>query len=151
VRFLIDECLTVQLVSIASDAGYEAYHVAHVGKAGWKDWHVVQYAWDQDFVLVTNNATDFRRLYAELPLHAGLVIFIPNVDGDMQQRLFAGALEQLESLGEPINHVLEVDLEGHEATFTFYELPAPEGSERSATAGRYDGTCDSPVPCAGCC
>lgn len=34
-RFLIDECLSVDLVTIAAQAGYEAYHVARVGKAGW--------------------------------------------------------------------------------------------------------------------
>ncbi len=112
----------MQLVAVTSQAGYEAHHVAHVGKAGWKDWHVVQHAREQDFVLVTNNAADFRKLYAAQPLHAGLVILIPNVDGEMQQRLFTGALEQLALHGEPINEVLEVDLEGEEATFTFYDL-----------------------------
>ena len=125
-RFLIDECLSVQLVAVADDAGYEAHHIAHVGKAGWKDWNVVHYAHEQDFILVTNNAADFRELYAVQPLHAGLVILIPNVDGERQQRLFKGALTQLAIHGEPINQVLEVDLEGEEATFTFYELPSPE-------------------------
>jgi hypothetical protein len=33
-RFLIDECLSVQLVAVAGEAGHEAHHVAHVGKAG---------------------------------------------------------------------------------------------------------------------
>jgi len=75
--------------------------------------------------LVTNNAVDFRGLYAAQPLHAGLVILIPNVDGDMQQRLFSGAIEHLARYGEPVNQVLEVDLEGDEVTFTFYELPSP--------------------------
>ena len=126
-RFLIDECLTVQLVTIAGQAGYEAHHVAHVGKAGWKDWHVMQHAREEDFVLVTNNAVDFRQLYAAQPLHAGLVILIPNVDGEMQQRLFTGALEQRAHYGEPINQVLEIDLEGEEAIFVFYELPSPAG------------------------
>ena len=60
-RFLIDECLTVDLVSVAGQAGHDAQHVAHIGRAGWKDWNVVRYARDGDFVLVTNNATDFRR------------------------------------------------------------------------------------------
>jgi predicted nuclease of predicted toxin-antitoxin system len=64
VRFLIDECLTVDLVSVARQAGYDAPHVAHIGRAGWKDWNVVRYAREGDFVLVTNNASDFRRLYA---------------------------------------------------------------------------------------
>lgn len=125
-RFLIDECLSVQLVAVAGEAGHEAHHVAHVGKAGWKDWNVVHYAREQDFVLVTNNAADFRKLYAAQPLHAGLVILIPNVDGELQQQLFKGALDELALHGEPINQVLEVDLDGDEATFTFYELPSPE-------------------------
>jgi hypothetical protein len=33
--------------------------VAHVGRAGWKDWNGVRYACDGDF-LVTNNASDVR-------------------------------------------------------------------------------------------
>ena len=37
VRFLIDECLSVDLVAVAGRAGREAYHVAHIGEAGWKD------------------------------------------------------------------------------------------------------------------
>jgi predicted nuclease of predicted toxin-antitoxin system len=52
-RFLIDECLSIDLVSVASGVEHEAQHVAHVGKAGWKDWNVVRYASDGDFVLVT--------------------------------------------------------------------------------------------------
>jgi predicted nuclease of predicted toxin-antitoxin system len=86
VRFLIDECLSVQLVAVAGEAGHEAHHVAHVGKAGWKDWNVVHYAREQYFVLVTNNAADFRKLYAAQPLHAGLVILIPNVNGSCSSR-----------------------------------------------------------------
>jgi predicted nuclease of predicted toxin-antitoxin system len=44
VRFLIDECLTVDLAAVARRAGHDAHHVAHVGRAGWKDWNVVRYA-----------------------------------------------------------------------------------------------------------
>jgi hypothetical protein len=40
VRFLIDECLSVDLVIVARQSGHEAQHVAHVGRAGWKDWNV---------------------------------------------------------------------------------------------------------------
>ena len=43
-RFLIDECLSIDLVSIAGQAGHEAQHVARVGKAGWKDWNVARHA-----------------------------------------------------------------------------------------------------------
>jgi predicted nuclease of predicted toxin-antitoxin system len=122
-RFLIDECLTVDLVSVANRAGHEAQHVAHIGKAGWKDWNVAGYARDGDLVLVTNNASDFRHLYATAPLHAGLVIIIPNVGRVVQQQLFSGALDELTRTGEPINRVLEVDLDGNAVTFDIYDLP----------------------------
>jgi predicted nuclease of predicted toxin-antitoxin system len=122
-RFLIDECLSIDLLSTASQAGHEAQHVAHVGKAGWKDWNVVRHAAEGDFVLVTNNASDFRRLYAAEPLHAGLVIIIPSVNRRDQQRLFRGALDELARFGEPVNRVLEVDIDGDDVTFKLYDLP----------------------------
>jgi predicted nuclease of predicted toxin-antitoxin system len=124
-KFLIDECLTLDLVSIAAQAGHHAEHLAHVGKAGWKDWNVIRHAADGDFVLVTNNASDFRRLFAKQTLHAGLVIIIPNLNRLDQQRLFQGALDAVDAFGELINRVLEVDIEDDAVTFKFYDLPAP--------------------------
>lgn len=76
--------------------------------------------------MVTNNAADFRRLYAKEPLHAGLVILIPNVDRELQRHLFRGALETLAGIGEPVNRVVEADLDGDEATFTLYDDLPPE-------------------------
>lgn len=52
---------------------------------------MVRYAAEGDFVVVTNNATDFRRLYATQPLHAGLVVIIPSVDRTQQQSGFSAA------------------------------------------------------------
>lgn len=123
-KFLIDECLSIDLVSTANQAGHEAQHVARVGKAGWKDWNVARHAADGDFVLVTNNATDFRRLYARHSLHAGLLIIIPSVSRVEQQRLFLGALGELVTVGELINQVLEINIDGDDVTFTLYDLPA---------------------------
>jgi predicted nuclease of predicted toxin-antitoxin system len=123
-RFLIDECLSIDLVSVAGQAGHEAQHVARVGKAGWKDWNVARYAAEGDFVVVTNNASDFRRLYATQLLHAGLVIIIPSVNRRQQQQLFRGALDELARFGELINRVLEVDIDDDEVTFKLYDLPA---------------------------
>jgi predicted nuclease of predicted toxin-antitoxin system len=123
-RFLIDECLTVDLIATANQAGHDAQHVARVGKAGWKDWNVVRYASDGDFVLVTNNASDFRRLYAIQPIHAGLIIIIPSANRTVQQQLFRGAIDVLTTMDEPINRVLEVDIDGEEVTFDIYDLPA---------------------------
>jgi len=123
-RFLIDECLSIDLVTIAGQAGYEARHVAHVGKAGWKDWNVARAANDGDFILVTNNAGDFRKIYAKAAIHAGLVIIIPNVTRAIQQQLFRGAIDELAASGEPVNRVLDVDIDGEDVIFTQYDLPA---------------------------
>ena len=76
-----------------------------------------------DFVLVTNNASDFRQLYAAQPLHAGLIILIPVVSRDVQRRLFKAALDELDVIGEPVNRALEVDLDGDEVTMTLYDWP----------------------------
>jgi predicted nuclease of predicted toxin-antitoxin system len=122
-KFLIDECLSIDLVSVAARAGHEAQHVAHIGKAGWKDWNVARYANDGGLVLVTNNANDFRRLYAQQPIHAGLVIIIPTVKRVEQRRLFRGAVDELTRMEEPINRVLEVDIDGDDVTFNTYCLP----------------------------
>ena len=122
-RFLIDECLSVDLVAVAGVSGHEAQHVPRIGRAGWKDWNVVRYAREGDFIFVTNNASDFRQLYAAQPLHVGLVILIPVVNRYLQRRLFKAALDELAIIGEPVNRVLEVDLNGDEVTLTLYDLP----------------------------
>jgi predicted nuclease of predicted toxin-antitoxin system len=123
-KFLIDECLTIDLVSVAREAGYEAYHAAHIGKAGWKDWNVARHAGEGDFVVVTNNAHDFLKLYAEYPLHAGLVILVPSIRREAQARLFRAVIDRLVAIGEPINQVLEVGFEGENVNFTIYNLSA---------------------------
>jgi hypothetical protein len=66
-------------------------------------------------VLVTNNASDFRELYAAQPLHVNRVV---------QQRLFKAALDELAVIGEPVNRVLEVDLDGEEVTLMLYDWPS---------------------------
>jgi hypothetical protein len=53
----------------------------------------------------------------------GPVILIPAVNRAVQQRLFKAALDELAVIGEPVNRVLEVDLDGKDVTLTFYDLP----------------------------
>ena len=98
-------------------------NVAHVGRAGSKDWNVARYAGEGDFILVTNNASDFRQLYAAQPLHAGLVILIPVVSRNVQRRLFKAILDELGVIGEPVNRVLEIDLDGEEVSLSLYDWP----------------------------
>ena len=122
-RFLIDECLPPALTVIANQGGHEAQHIVHIGKAGWSDQNVVRLATEGDFIVVTNNASDFRKLYAAQPLHAGLIILLPNTGREIHMRLFKYALELLAANGEPINQVLEMGLDGQDMTFIRYNLP----------------------------
>lgn len=75
-------------------------------------------------MLVTNNASDFRKLYAANPLHTGLIIIVPNVDRGLQQTLFRAALDTVASANDLVNRVLEVGIDGENVTLDLYDLPS---------------------------
>ena len=70
----------------------------------------------------TNNAKDFRRLYAREDIHAGLVILIPNVPPAEQRELFDAALDELDAAPGRINEALEVGLVDGDIQTSRYEL-----------------------------
>jgi predicted nuclease of predicted toxin-antitoxin system len=111
VKFLIDECLSTDLVGVAVARGHvESTHVTWLGMRSGKDWTIVRRAVRDGYVLVTNNARDFRRHFGREALHAGLVCLnaaagLMNLD--VQMRLFALALDRLENK-EPINELLDI-------------------------------------------
>lgn len=73
-RFLVDECLSPGLVSIARDRGFsQSMHVTWLGLASKKYWTIVQRAVEDGYVLVTNNTVDFTSLVGREKVHAGLV------------------------------------------------------------------------------
>lgn len=81
-QFLIDECLTPELVQMAAEAGYAGSTcVRDRGLAGTKDWKLMAFVVNGDFTLVTHNAVDFRGggpgkiggEHAKQTIHAGLV------------------------------------------------------------------------------
>jgi len=122
-RLLVDECLSPALVDTAHSAGHEAYHVAHIGLASAKDWSIASRAVDQGFTLVTNNGADFRDLYLRHSVHPGLLIIVPSVDRETQIRLFKALLAKLAEIGEPINQVIEVDIDAEDVRFELYRWP----------------------------
>lgn len=73
--------------------------------------------------MVTNNARDFRRLYAAEAIHAGLVILIPNVPPAEQRELFDVALDDLDASRGLINQALEIGMVDGEIEITRYDLP----------------------------
>ena len=125
-KFLIDECLSTDLVHIARDRGFhESSHVAWLGLRSWKDWNLMRVVLDGDYTFVTNDAIDFRRLYAATDLHAGLVCIGAAPDLmrlDLQKRLFRLALDELGD-DVPVNQVLEVIAQSDGVTVARYGLP----------------------------
>jgi predicted nuclease of predicted toxin-antitoxin system len=123
-RFLIDECLHPTLADVAHGAGHEAHHVNFLGLASTKDHDLMPRILEGDFVFVTNNAADFRRLYQAQAIHAGLVIIVPQAPPTQQRALFLAAMEEIGSDNGLINEALEVLIDGDEVIFNRYEWPA---------------------------
>lgn len=125
-RFLIDECLHTTLVAVAQNRGHECFHVNWLGLSGETDWDLMPRIVDENFTFVTNNARDFRKLYANEELHAGLVIIVPQVLPARQRDLFEAVLAELEPEGELVNEVIEITLDGDVAEMARYSLPEVE-------------------------
>ena len=134
-KFLIDECLSPELVRMAHDRGhFESTCVRDRGWSGLKDHELMRHVGAEDFTLVTTNSYDFRGsaggppggLHAKMPIHAGLVCLnsaLP-MHIDRQRDLFALALEELVTRPDLINRALEVtEDETGEVTIDEYEIP----------------------------
>ena len=121
-RFLIDECLHTSLTDVANEAGHEAHHVIRRGWSGFKDYQLREVILAEEFVFVTNNARDFRKLMGETELHAGLVVIVPNVAPALQRQMFDRAIGEASRLRDLINRVVEIDIDGVHV----FELPKLE-------------------------
>jgi predicted nuclease of predicted toxin-antitoxin system len=128
VKLLIDECLHTSLVKVASDRLYEAYHVAHLGMSGLKDHQLMPRVRDKDFTLVTNNAIDFRRLFQQEQIHAGLIIIVPNVAPAIQRALLAAALDYVGDR-DLMNRVIEINLIAVGTDIKEYEVPPQDPAD----------------------
>ena len=111
--FLIDECLSPDLVALAHARGFDATHVVFRGLAGTSDRDLLPIIRHQSFVFVTNNARDFLKLYARENIHAGLVIIVPgSIPAETQVRLFGDVLDAIESKDDLMNKIVEVYSDG---------------------------------------
>lgn len=125
-KLLIDECLHTSLVELAHGAGHVADHVNYMSLGGSKDWQLMAVIREQDYTFVTNNRTDFLALHGKEPLHAGVIIIVPNVTPALQQELFRAVLNHIDAR-DLTNSVVEVKYAGNQIACSEYALP--EGSK----------------------
>ncbi len=118
-RLLIDECLHTSLTDVANKVGFEAHHINWRGCSGLTDRELLDLVVREEFVFVSNNARDFRKLMAEAELHAGLLVVVPNVRPIAHAELFARALYEIARIPDMINKVVEIDFD----ELRIYELP----------------------------
>ncbi len=78
-RFLIDENLSPALVEPARRRRFEAMHVNHLGLRTETDWDLLKVIAEQDWVLVPNNAIEFRGRFREVELHPSVIFLLPTV------------------------------------------------------------------------
>ncbi|MGV3624111.1 MAG: DUF5615 family PIN-like protein [Archangium sp.] len=126
-KFLFDEQLTPDLVADAIAHGHEAACVSHLGWSGVADRVLVNHAFDKNYILVTQNVRDFRKLLNRVELHPGLICFEARdnrFNATRQRAMFKAALELLDERGDLMN--LELDmLEQPDGSYvaTFRPLP----------------------------
>lgn len=139
-KFLIDECLTADLVKLSNTFGPEASTIFAQGLVGKKDWEIAKFAANNDWVVVTHNSKDLRGknykggYLAHEKIHPGMISLIAyndrqhtqiNMTEIIQKSLFITALEYIKEYEqfELLNHVLEVYFDGFEVNIRLYEAP----------------------------
>jgi predicted nuclease of predicted toxin-antitoxin system len=120
-RFLIDECLSPKLAELSGGA-FQIVHVNHRGLTRQPDHVIARWCVDHEHALITNNARDFRTIYARLEIHPGLVVILPSIARALQIALIPTALASIQALPDLINRLIEVDLEGN---IIVSDWPAP--------------------------
>ena len=120
-RLFLDECLSPAIAGAINRQGLHlAKHPRDFGGLGQSDRSVLQRCLNEDLVLVTANARDFRALVASEDVHPGLII-LPCLDRRESEALLHAAIRHLLKLGDPmqvmVNHVLEVSTNAEIALF----------------------------------
>ena len=114
-RLFLDECLSPKIAQALNAEGiHVVLHPRDFGGLGASDYHVLARCVEQDLVLVTANARDFRGLVSTQEVHPGLII-LPSVGRERSEALLRDAIAFLSRHGDPmdviVNHVLEVSSE----------------------------------------
>lgn len=120
-KLWIDEDLSPSLVQVGHGAGYHATSVRDRGKLSSKDHALAPILFDEEWVLVTNNAGDFLKLAVKAGLHSGLV-FIELGSAAAEAEWLSAAINHIEARAAEetetaeqfmVNRVIEVDDRGY--------------------------------------
>lgn len=129
-RFLIDECLSLELVTMAHNRGFAADHVAHLGLASSQDHELMPIIIKRNYTLVTSNSMDFRGNavkpgakghYSPYDIHAGLICINPGPRGTRKIHVdgFDVALNEIQKNGlDMVSTLLEVTWDQESKTFS---------------------------------
>jgi predicted nuclease of predicted toxin-antitoxin system len=93
---VVDVCLTPTLEGVAHDRGYEATSNRRRGLLAAPDAELFLILVAEDWVLVTNNEVDFRKLAVAHELQPGLVI-LPQGRADRQRAWLASVIDFIEA------------------------------------------------------
>ena len=120
-RLFLDECLSPRVANeLMAEEGYYVVHPRNQGGLGEADHTVLARCIENNLIIVTENARDFRVLAA---IHPGMII-LPCLGRVQAKALIGTAIAHLETLGDPtdvmVNKVLEAEADG---TMTLYDLP----------------------------
>jgi predicted nuclease of predicted toxin-antitoxin system len=129
VRLWFDEDLSPTLVQVAHELGFEGTCNRDRDVLGVSDAALRQLVQREGFVLVTDNASDFRPMYQREDVHPGLIV-VPAGYGRATQRILTRdviswisgvALESGQAAADyMLNRLVEIDQDG---SVTSYELP----------------------------
>lgn len=126
-RFLVDEDLSPKIAEwIRTEAGLDAVHVRDRGLLGEPDHVVLEYAYQEDRILITANVKDFQRLARARELHPGIVLFLNGaLSREEQWEVMLIVMEILRQESDEdrdmVNRVLEIEFGGE---FELYDLPS---------------------------
>lgn len=120
----MDECLSPRVaIELMAEDGHYVVHPLNQGGRGDPDHKVLARSIQEDLVIVTENARDFRALASRAEIHPGMII-LPCLGRVQAKALLKDAITHLETLGNPsnvmVNKVLEAEVGGR---MTLYELP----------------------------
>lgn len=120
-RLWFDEDLSPTLVQVAYEHGFETTCNRDRGVLGIKDAELRRIVQREEFVLVTDNASDFRPMYARDDVHPGMIV-MPASHGRKQQRetthqVIDWIVTTASGAGETpgkfmINRLVEIDRDG---------------------------------------